>query len=562
MGLSRHYLSLTVILFLGALLRFLQLEVKPLWLDEIMTAIFSLGKSYQKIPLDIVFSPEVLSNIFSDRPPATCSQIAATVATESTHPPLFFCLMHDWLNRVDGSFVWQLRSLPALFGVGAIAASYYLNRVAFSKEAGVMAAGVMAVSPFAVYLSQEARHYTLPMLLISLSLTALISTICRLIQGKKFPIRLGLLWAICNSIALYIHYFSLLAIAAQILTTIIILIWHYRTTIERISSKAIALTGFCFTLPFLAFLPWLPTLYGHFNRSETDWFQPFQPSWVDSINPIFQTLAGWTVMVVAFPVENQPLPLAIPAAILMLLFVGALLWFLSGTIRQLIAQKSTQLSTLILLLFTAIVLLEYLTIVYGLGKDITSAVRYHFIYYPSICALIGAGLWYGSPRALLPLHKRVYALFVFTVGTLSSVFVLSNLAFQKPYDPQGVAKIMNLEPSRSLVMVVGYENYQEVALGLSFALELSRQRAEGGVGNDRTQFAFLSRSPHYQNGWQSLAELENLGELPLNLWVVAPGLRQREYPPELAIASGKSCALDPVQYYRLGIPYQLYRCRE
>jgi uncharacterized membrane protein len=67
-----------------------------------------------------------------------------------------------------------MRSLPALFGVSAIAAVYYLNRVAFSPAAGLMAAAMIAVSPFCVYLSQEARHYTLPMLLITLALLGLI----------------------------------------------------------------------------------------------------------------------------------------------------------------------------------------------------------------------------------------------------------------------------------------------------------------------------------------------------------------------------------------------------
>ena len=67
-----------------------------------------------------------------------------------------------------------MRSLPALIGVIEIAAIYCLNRLVFSKSAALMAAALMAVSPFAVYLSQEARHYTLPMLLTTLALLGLI----------------------------------------------------------------------------------------------------------------------------------------------------------------------------------------------------------------------------------------------------------------------------------------------------------------------------------------------------------------------------------------------------
>jgi uncharacterized membrane protein len=84
--------------------------------------------------------------------------------------------MHDWLRwkmALPLSWVWKLRALPALIGVVSIAAVYQLNRVAFSPAAGLTGAMVMAVSPFAVYLSQEARHYTLPMLLVILALLGL-----------------------------------------------------------------------------------------------------------------------------------------------------------------------------------------------------------------------------------------------------------------------------------------------------------------------------------------------------------------------------------------------------
>ncbi|MCT7984191.1 glycosyltransferase family 39 protein [Laspinema sp. A4] len=596
----RPYLSLAGILILGTVLRFAQLEAKPIWLDEILTGLFSLGQSYEKIPLDAVFPLAQFVDIFRLNSSSSCGQIAETVARESTHPPLFFCLTHGWLRGDWGSWIWQTRSLSAWFGVGAIAAMYGLNRIAFSRQAGVMGAAVMAVSPFAVYLSQEARHYTLPMLLVILSLMGLIQIQKDLHHRETIRPWVGISWAIFNTLGLYTHYFFLLAWVAELLTILALSLGKYlhpgRLGLQQQSSPELAkgmvtwlsLGGYSL-LPLLFYLPWLPTLHNHFNRPETDWFKPFEPSWVDSIAPIFQTLAGWLVMIVAFPVENQPLWIVIPSVVFMLLWSGYFLLSITPGIKALFKSPNTRFLGLSLLFFTAVVLLEYLTIVYGFGKDITSAVRYHFIYYPGICALLGASLSMkpvgreetnpSAPVLSNPLANSRFPILArarwlppysptlqgagsylipsfLIVGLISSIFVVSNWVFQKSYDPAGVAHQLNLEPSVPLVVVVGYENMQEVALGLSFALELDKIRTRN---SPETGWAFMMRSPSYQSVWENLAKISKIPPSAVNLWIVAPGLRQREYPPQLMLGD-RLCNLDPSQYYRLGIPYQLYRC--
>ncbi|MCT7995777.1 glycosyltransferase family 39 protein [Laspinema olomoucense] len=585
----RPYWSLAGILILGTVLRFAQLEAKPVWLDEILTGLFSLGRSYENIPLDAVLPLAQFIDIFTLNLTASCQQIAQTVATESTHPPLFFCLTHEWLRGNGDSWIWQARSLSALFGLGAIAAMYGLNRIAFSRQAGLMGAAAIAVSPFAVYLSQEARHYTLPMLLVILSVSGLIQIQKDLLHRGKVRPWVGITWAIFNTLGLYSHYFFLLAWVAELFTIFALSLGQYlhpeRLRLEQQSSSAppkkmvtwLSLGGYSL-LPLLLYLPWLPTLHNHFSRPETDWFKPFEPSWVDSVTPIFQTLAGWVVMVVTFPVENQPLWIVIPSVILMLLCWGYFLLSIVPRLKAVLTSQSTRLSGLTLLVFTVVILLEYLILVYGLGKDITSAVRYHFIYYPVICALLGASLTMTPPN---PLTKTRFSILAragglrpysptlqgagagsylipafLIVGLISSVFVVSNWVFQKSYDPAGVAQQLNLEPTVPLVVVVGYENMQEVALGLSFALELDKIR---GGNLPETGWAFMTRSPSYQSVWEKLGSVSGLPSSAVNLWIVAPGLRQREYPPQLGLGD-RLCNLDPSQYYRLGIPYQLYRC--
>ncbi|MDY6938738.1 MAG: glycosyltransferase family 39 protein [Cyanobacteriota bacterium] len=613
---KRHYFGLALAIGIGVILRFGNLDLKPLWLDEIITALFALGRQTSDIPLDRLFSRLEIDSLFTLDPTLSCPQIARTVATESTHPPLFFCLMHRWSIGVGGvspshSLAWLLRSLPALFGVGAIVASYFLNRLAFSPAAGFATASLAAVSPFCVYLSQESRHYTLPLLLITLALIGLVQIIQAWDEKRRVPPRIWVGWVAVNSLGLYVHYFFVLAFAAQIATLLSFGIWRkrrldagtrgrgdgetrrrgdvgtrgrgdggeregisgYRTGYRRFAFRL----GFPFIfsgLPILFFLPWLPTLLGHFRRSETDWFKPFEPSWTDGFAPIYQTLAGWLLMVVSFPVEDCPLWIAIPSGVLMVgfaIWLGRWVW---QGLRGLWRSPQTQRSTFIFAAFTIWVLLEILAIVYLLDKDITAAPRYHFIYYPGVGALLGASLdRVSSPKAepfprKLPKYSPLSI--AFAVGLLSSILTIGNFVFHKPYYPDRIAEQMTFDRTLPLVMVVGYENLQEAALGLSFALELEkRQTVAGESDGSKMQYAFLDRSAGYEALWQNLSQLQPLPELPFNLWIVGPGLRQAAYPDSLVLSSPAGnlprefqCDRDFDRYYRLGIPYQLYVCSQ
>ena len=549
---------------LGAVLRFQNLNLKPVWLDEVITALFSLGRSYNDVPLEVVFPLDRLQQIFTLNSAVGCSQIAHNIAAQSTHPPLFFCLMHRWaaaplVGVMAHSWVWTLRSLPALFGVGAIAAVYWLNAKAFSPTAGLTGAAMMAVSPFAVYLSQEARHYTLPLLLITLSLLGLIQ-IQQDILNRRLQAKVLLSWVMINSIGFYVHYFFILAFVAELFT---LLGWMYCCRIgifpATITRKSWVAVWLAIISVIASSIPWLPVMVGHSHRSETNWIP--QPH---NVAPLYQTLASWMLTVIALPTENQPLWIIVLSGLVMAAVGGWAIWHVFRGLKQLLSTPTTRLSTLTLLSFVFWVLLEFFTIVYLVGKDITIAPRYNFVYYPALCALIGASLSYKegltkkapcnlSPSRLLNNWQTRKFYLLITSSFLSSVLVVSNLVFQKPFQPQQVAQKMNQQPDIPLMVVMGYENYQDVALGLSFGLALQKVRS-----GSSPEFAFFKSSDGYDRVWQKLSQLPPPVS-QLNLWVVAPGLRRRDYPHHLALSS-QSCTLDPTQFDRIGVPYQLYRC--
>ena len=547
-----HYLILIGAIALGAILRFWHLDLKPLWMDEVITAIFSLGKSYHDLPLGVVFPLERVQEIFTFQPKVSCAEIAENIARQSTHPPLFFCSMHawlGWLSPLGQDWVVKLRELPALFGVGAIAAIYAVN-LAFSKTSALTAAAVMAVSPFAVYLSQEARHYSLPTLLITLGLLGLMQIQQDIFLKQKVRFGVWFTWAIINSIALYAHYFCILAFMAQIVT-LILLIYYPATakSIKEIKHQIWLALILSITAVAISFLPWLIVMLSHFHRSETDWLN--SPA---HIAPFFQTLINWVLMVISLPVENQPLPIAVISVVLMLIFaiwVGRQIFL---GLRVLWRTPTTHLATLTLLSFSGWVLLEFFAIVYLFNKDITIVPRYNFIYYPSFCALIAASLTKSQNSKTQ--SQRIIFIFLL-VGVISSIFVVSNLVFEKPFKPEQVAHNMNQNPAVPLMVVMGYRDYQDVALGLSFALEVEKLRKI--IKSEKLdKFAFFKNSQEL-SVWQQLSQLPASAISQMNLWVIAPGIKRRDYPPQITI-SRLNCTIDYTHHHRIGVPYQLYRC--
>ena len=460
----------------------------------------------------------------------SCSEIADALAQQSSHPPLFFCLMHQWLGLIqqlpfaDISLAIQLRLLPAILGIIAVFALYHLNQESFSPRAGLVGAGLMAVSPFAVYLSQEARQYSLGLILVTIALFALIKII------KQGGLIYWLLWGITNSLGIYTHYFFLLSFFAQILT---LFIFFYP------SPRRIITLGGVIIGVGLSYLPWLPTVMDHFSSATTDWLPEF-----DWFSPIYQLLLGGLVMVVTFPVEQQPLFIQILSGIFMLAFGGWLLHRFRVGYQQLRSDSDTKKATLALSLYLIILLIQFVLVIYLLQRNIAIAPRYNYIFYPAVCALLGASLSFPQQRKAL--------LTVISVGLISSLFVVFNFFFIKPYQPELTAERLH-HHSESTLVIITYQKQAELALGLSYGLALDRISAQ----SSNSKLILLDRSEGYNQVWEKISQLSILIE---NTWLIAPGLREQDFPNHLNMAGEQNCQRDRAEYYRIGFPYQRYQC--
>ena len=167
--------------------------------------------------------------------------IAATV--QDNYPPLHNLLLAATM-RALGDSEWALRLPSSVLGVLNVAALYWLGRLAATRAAALIAAALLALSPFAIFHSQEVRMYAL----LALAATLLGGCGLWLTQRPAWP--RALLASLAGAALLYSHPYGLptwLCLVAAVALTVSgddarsrIAVW--------VASQAIAA---------MAFLPWI-----------------------------------------------------------------------------------------------------------------------------------------------------------------------------------------------------------------------------------------------------------------------------------------------------------------
>jgi mannosyltransferase len=133
-----------------------------------------------------------------------------TVAHIETTPPLYFVAIWAWAH-VFGSGEVALRSFSTLAGIALVPIAFLSARELVSRRAGVLAGAFVAVNPFLIWYSQEARAY---MLLAALTGASFLW----FIRARQDPSRRNLTWwAICSALAIMTHFFAGFLVAPEAL---------------------------------------------------------------------------------------------------------------------------------------------------------------------------------------------------------------------------------------------------------------------------------------------------------------------------------------------------------
>jgi hypothetical protein len=158
-------------------------------------------------------------------------------------PPLFFLLSWAARRLGDPDYTW-VRAPSLLLGTATVPLVYALGVRTVGRRAALVGAALMALLPFGIFYSTEARPYATLAFLLTLSTLAL--TVAVRTGRRKW----WLLYALAAVAALYAHYTGIFVVGAQALWALLV----YR---ERRRELVLA-TG----VAAIAYLPWLPYLSG------------------------------------------------------------------------------------------------------------------------------------------------------------------------------------------------------------------------------------------------------------------------------------------------------------
>ena len=408
---SFHWGLFFGVIFLGAILRFTNLASKPPWSDEWATLVFSLGHSFRTVPLDRVISLDTLLSPLLWDNTTQPQDVINNLLTESTHPPLYFVLNHWWLELFPQSqglvSIWWGRAFSALWGIVSIPAMFGLGWL-FSGSFIVaqMSAALMAVSPFGVYLSQEARHYTLAILFVIASLACLLLAIRCIHRRISFPLWIVFGWIVINSLGVATHYFFSLTLVTE--TLVLLGFWLTELRDEKSNIWAIYWSRIYLAMvgTFIGCSVWIVTWYSIRDNQLTDWIFAGNPL-EKFFEPISRILVWVITMVFLLPVEGTPEWLSIFSGAIIVLVIA---WLMPSWIRSFKACSqiyATNLGVLILSRFLISAIALILTITYIFGADLTLSARFQFIYFPVVILLLGIIMAYLWQEAKLFRKKKI-----------------------------------------------------------------------------------------------------------------------------------------------------------
>ncbi len=583
---SINNLSLLLLwLVIGTGLRLTNLTAKPPWTDEFSTLVFSLGNSFESVPLNKAIALDVLLQPLQPNGDAGVKQVIQHLLTESNHPPLYFILAHWWMQlwQLDTGLVslWGARSLSALLGAASIPAIYFLSWLAFrSRLISHLAAAMIAVSPYGIFLAQEARHYTLAILWVIASLSFLVIATRYIQVSKALPVWIIVTWIAVNFLGISTHYFFSLTLCAE---AIVLLVIAVRQTQNKIISR-VPWQQICIVAAgtIVGGLVWLPVFLQSSNAEElTQWIQSGDRSGFAWLNPIFQAAAAWITMLSLLPVEASALPVVIASGgVMIIFFVWALPIFYRGW-KTLLRQRDPLMCQVFVGVICSAIALFFI-ITYAFGIDLTRGARYNFVYFPAVMVLVGASLavcWNsqrrgerqeepvrcgGFPRCSnwrargkrqetrAPFFQSKFYLstgkkaviIIWLMGLVSGITVVNNLGYQKYYRPDLLVQLIQNNYQVPILIATTHQTHVQTGEMMGIAREFK-------LSATNSPLFFLA---HQDQSKPSIVLQTTLNQLPrpLDLWLV-----NFYAPVEVISCIADSQSLPAVDGYN----YQLYHCQ-
>jgi hypothetical protein len=177
-------------------------------------------------------------------------------------PPLYYMVLHVWMRGLGVYGVRNLHLLSLVFAVVAIPVAFALARSLFGTRAGWTAAALVAVNPFLTQYAQEARMYSMVVLLSIITVGTFVGAFA-LERGRRWVIG----FAVAQTVLLYTHNWGLFlgaGLAAAWLALVVLAEGDRRRELVRAGLLAAAIV-------LVLFAPWLPTLAFQVGHTGAPW---------------------------------------------------------------------------------------------------------------------------------------------------------------------------------------------------------------------------------------------------------------------------------------------------
>ena len=182
---DRCALAIILLTIVGLILRLYRIDANSIWLDEAVTYHISL----QSIP-----------------------DIWNSIGTGEPNPPLFYWAEHFMLSLGNSELI--LRLIPAISGTLTIPLLFFVGRLLLDRYAGVIAAALLTISPFHILHSQDARVFSLLLLVSCVALIFYLKGI------SSWSLRSWILFGIFSAVAFWLHFYVIIFVATLFLSAL------------------------------------------------------------------------------------------------------------------------------------------------------------------------------------------------------------------------------------------------------------------------------------------------------------------------------------------------------
>lgn len=315
-----------LVLLLAAGLRFAGITFDSLWLDEgYQTLASSIGQ-----PLPDLTRVGDQPFLFRFGPARPVHELLANFRqVDPLCPPLYPVLLNRWM-ALFGQSDLSVRSLSAMVSLLSIGAVYWCARLAFGSRAALLSALLQAVSPFDIHYAQEARMYSLTVLLSTLSCSTFLVLLRSTRRSGGTAIALGgyaaCTWALINT-----HYTALFIPLFQGFFAVAYCLMNRRW-------RLLALLAAGWAAVLVLWLPWLEMFRQAAAVRKGSFYVARSPSWSWPVcSLLIRIPLNWLVFLAGKKVVAYAVPIYLTSASLLALAATAAL---PGGLKKLAGRHS------------------------------------------------------------------------------------------------------------------------------------------------------------------------------------------------------------------------------